>query len=74
MDIQVDPNLVNQAYRQILRDVQSSLQEQLVLYTAVANQQQAEIDRLREENEELKLANKDLMAQSGRQDGIPQGS
>jgi HPt (histidine-containing phosphotransfer) domain-containing protein len=65
MDIQVDPNLVNQGYRKLLAETQSHLQEQVVLYQAALTQLQDENGRLKEENERL-------LAASGRQDGVPQ--
>lgn len=72
MDIQVDPNLVNQAYQQMLNETQTRLQGQLVLLQAAATQLQGQVESLTKENEELRSKNTELMQASGRQDGVPQ--
>lgn len=64
----VDPELVSQAYKQMLAEANS----QVALLQAAVSQLQSEVNSLRSEVEELKENNEELMAASGRQDGIPQ--
>ena len=66
--ITVDPNLVNQAYKNMLTESQS----QVATLQAAATQLQGRINELTAENAELKKVNQDLTAESGRQDGVPQ--
>jgi hypothetical protein len=68
--VTVDPNLVNQAYKQMLSDSQG----QVALLQAAATQLQDELSRTVMERDELKKTNQQLMADSGRQDGVPQES
>lgn len=63
----VDPNLVNQAYKQMLSDSQS----QVALLNAACNQLQNRVKNLEEQVEELQAANSRLMTDSGREDGVP---
>lgn len=67
-EVNVDPSLVNQAYKQLLADSQG----QVAFLQAAATQLQNEVHGLTRENETLKAENRSLMAQTGRQDGIPQ--
>jgi uncharacterized protein (DUF3084 family) len=69
MNMQVDPNLVNQAYRQLLGETQDRLQGQVVTLQAAVTQLQTENQGLKEENDRLQ---KLLNQQSGRLDGVPQ--
>lgn len=66
--IQANPDLVQRAYEQKLAD---STRE-VVLLQAVATELQQQVEELTKENGELKAANEVLMANSGRQDGVPQ--
>lgn len=75
MDIQVDPNLVNQAYRGMLADANG----QVALLQAAATQVQnelaqalAEKQSLENQVQELNEINTRLMETTGRQDGVPQ--
>lgn len=63
----VDPNLVAQAYKQMLTDSQG----QVALLNAACNQLQNQIASLEEQVKELKAANERLMNNSGREDGVP---
>lgn len=72
MDIQVDPNLVNQAYKQMLGEVQDRLQNQVVMLQAACTQLQSQLETATSEVEELKTENARLRAETGRQDGVPQ--
>jgi len=67
-ELTVDPNLVNQAYKQMLADAQG----QLAFVQAAATQLQTQVAELTAENNELKASNKQLTEASGRQDGVPQ--
>lgn len=67
-EVPVDPNLVNQAYKQMLADSNG----QVAFLQAAANQLQTELTKVTEENAELKRVNEQLTAESGRQDGVPQ--
>jgi len=64
----VDPELVNQAYKQMLADSQG----QVALLQAAATQLQRQVAQLTAENQELTAANERLMVDSGRHDGVPQ--
>jgi uncharacterized protein (DUF3084 family) len=68
--VTVDPNLVNQAYKQMLSDSQG----QVALLQAAATQLQGELGQVTAERDQLKATNEKLMADSGRQDGVPQES
>lgn len=68
MDIQVDPNMVNQAYKQMLSEAQG----QVAMLQAAATQLQGQVNSLTRENQELKVANEKLLSESGRQDGVSQ--
>jgi prefoldin subunit 5 len=71
----VDPELVNQAYKQMLADSQG----QVALLQAAATQLQRQVAQLTSEKQslensvqELTAANERLMVDSGRHDGVPQ--
>lgn len=66
-ELQADPELVQQAYEQKLM---ASTRE-VVLLQAVATQLQRQVNELTTSNKELESANSTLIAQSGRQDGVP---
>lgn len=68
MDIQVDPHLINQAYKQLLSEAQS----ELVLVQAAATQLQSQNQDLQRQLDELREEHQKLMQQTGRQDGMPQ--
>lgn len=68
-EVTADPKLVQAAYKQMLSDSQ----DQCAILQAVATQFQAQIASLTAENDQLKAQNEKLMADSGRQDGVPQG-
>lgn len=65
--VTVDPGLVNQAYKQMLADSQG----QVALLQAAATQLQGELSQVTAERDQLKAMNEKLMADSGRQDGVP---
>lgn len=67
MDIQVNPELVQTAYRQMLSDANS----QVALLQAAATGLQQEKDRLEKENKQLRQENGSLRQQTGRKDGVP---
>lgn len=67
MDVQVDPNLVNQAYQKMLADANG----QVALLQAAATQLQTRVNELQAQVQELTQANEKLTAESGRMDGIP---
>lgn len=67
-EVPVDPTLVNQAYKQMLADSNG----QVAFLQAAATQLQAELEKVTQENAELKASNKQLTEASGRQDGVPQ--
>lgn len=67
-DVTVDPTLINQAYKTML----SNANDQLALVQAAATQLQQQVQKLTDENNELKVANQQLTEASGRQDGVPQ--
>lgn len=66
-ELQADPELVQQAYEQKLM---ASTRE-VVLLQAVATQLQRQVNELTTSNKELESTNSTLIAQSGRQDGVP---
>lgn len=68
MDIQVDPNLVNQAYKGLLAEANG----QVALLQAAATQVQNELAQAQAEIEQLRADNSRLMEATGRQDGVPQ--
>lgn len=72
MDIQVDPGLVNQAYKQMLVEVQGRLQDQVVMLQAACTQQGEQLRLARSRIEELETENAQLRSETGRQDGVPQ--
>lgn len=67
-EMPVDPNLVNQAYKQMLADSQG----QVAFLQAAATQLQNKLADVTAENDELKASNAQLTQASGRQDGVPQ--
>lgn len=68
--VTADPNLVNQAYQQMLADSQG----QVAILQAVATQLQGELASTKAELDQVKKENERLMADTGRQDGVPQES
>lgn len=67
-ELTVDPNLVNQAYRGML----ANANDEVAQLRAAATQLQTQVNELTSENRELKTRNNQLMAESGRQDGVPE--
>lgn len=76
MDIQVDPSLINRAYKQLLAETQSRLQEQVVTLQAACTQLQDQLQardgQVKDLTIELETLKKQVMAETGRQDGVPQ--
>lgn len=68
-EVTADPELVQAAYKQMLADSQA----QCAVLQAVATQFQNQIASLSSELELVKAENARLMADTGRQDGVPQG-
>lgn len=64
----VDPDLINQAYQQML----SESQHQVAMLKAAATQLQGQVQQLNAENGELRAKNEQLIQASGGQDGVPQ--
>jgi FtsZ-binding cell division protein ZapB len=66
--VQANPELVQQAYQQKL----TQAIHETVLLQAVATELQGKVEELTQENSELKAVNQQLVASSGRQDGVSQ--